>query len=237
MRDFFRLLGRLTLVLLAFATTISAFWFGMVPQRLSPFSPLSLDQPAQWFVDPKLAALRRDPELCQAVLKSPHIEASAIPDTPIENGCGLRNGMRVSTVAGVRVPADRISCEMAAALALWIEYDVQPAALEILGQRVQSISQMGTYSCRNIIGNVFWKGVRSQHATANAIDIGGFTLADGRQISVLKDWRGGTSNEARFLREVHARACRTFRVVLGPEFNASHKDHFHLDRGPLWTCR
>lgn len=236
MRDFFRLLGRLTLVVLALATTFAAFWFGIVPQRLSPFSPLTLDQPAQWFVDPKLAALRRDPVLCQAVLKSPHVFATAIPDIPKDNGCGLRNAVRVGAFGGARLPADKMTCELAAALALWVEYEVQPVAQELLGQRVQSISQMGTYSCRNIIGNTFWKGVRSQHATANAIDIGGFTLADGRQISVLKGWPG-TSADARFLREIHKRACHYFRVSLGPDFNASHKDHFHFDRGPLWTCR
>lgn len=236
MRDFFRLLGRLILLGLAIAASFAAFWFGIVPQRLSPFSPLTLDQPAQWFVDPKLAALRRDPALCHAVIKSPHVFASPIPDVPIENGCGLRNAVRVSAVGGARLPADRLACEMAAALALWIEYDVQPAAQEILGQRVQSITQMGTYSCRDIVGNAFWKGIRSQHATANAIDIGGFTLADGRQISVLKGWPGNSA-EAKFLRDIHKRACRYFRVSLGPDFNASHKDHFHFDRGPLWTCR
>ncbi len=236
MRNFFRLLGRLTLLLLAFVVTFASFWFGIVPQRLSPFAPLSLDQPAQWFVDPKLAALRRDPTLCQAVLKAPHVDAVPIADVPIQNGCGTRNSVRMSVAGGARLPADRITCEMAAALALWVEYEVQPAAQLLLGQRVQALTQMGTYSCRNIIGNAFWKGVRSQHSTANAIDIGGFTLADGRQISVLKGWPG-SSAESQFLREAHKRACRYFRVSLGPEFNASHKDHFHFDRGPLWTCR
>lgn len=236
MRRFFRAVGQLVLILLLLLVAFSAFWFGMVPQRLSPFSPLSLDQPAQWFVDPKLATLRRDPVLCQAVLKTPYVEASAIPDVPIENGCGSVNSVRLSTAGGVRLPADRITCEMAVALVLWLEYEVQPVAQEIFGQRVQSVLQMGTYSCRNIIGSAFWKNVRSQHATANALDLGGFTLADGRQISVLKHWQGN-GQEARFLRDVHKRACRYFRVVLGPDFNASHKDHFHLDRGILWTCR
>lgn len=236
MRDFFRLLGRLTLLMLVFAATFAAFWFGMVPQRLSPFAPLTLDQPAQWFVDPKLAALRRDPALCQTVLRSPYAVASPIPDVPIEKGCGLRNAVRIGAVGGARLPADRLACEMAAALALWVEYEVQPTAQEHFGQRVQSISQMGTYACRNIVGNAFLAGVRSQHATANAIDIGGFTLTDGRHISVLRGWPG-TSAEARFLREIHRRSCHYFRVSLGPDFNAAHKDHFHFDRGPLWTCR
>ncbi|MDX2259136.1 MAG: hypothetical protein NW205_09515, partial [Hyphomicrobiaceae bacterium] len=64
MRRFFRTLARLLLVALLLASVFAAFWFGVVPQRMSPFAPLTLDQPAQWFVDPKLAALRRDPALC-----------------------------------------------------------------------------------------------------------------------------------------------------------------------------
>lgn len=257
MRRFFRFLLRATLLVLLATLAFGAFWFGVVPQRLSPFSPLTLDRPDQWFVDPKLAALRRDPDLCQAALKTPHIEASAIPDMPIEKGCGAVNAVRTASVGGARLASERVTCELAAALALWIEYEVQPAALAIYGKRVASVQNMGTYSCRNIVGNAFWKDMRSQHATANAIDIGGFTLEDGRQISVLRNWAGGTEArrkrdqkgkrdetgggdtdaDARFLRDIHARACRYFRVSLGPEFNASHRDHFHYDRGPLWTCK
>jgi len=223
-------------LLVALAAGLAAFWFGVIPQRVSPFSPLTLDAPDQWFIDPKLAALRRDPVLCQATLKTPHIEAVAVPDVPIERGCGSVNAVEMSSVGGARLPANRITCEMAAALALWLEHDVQPLAVAAFGKRVKSVQQMGTYSCRNIVGNVLWKDFRSQHATANAIDIAGFTLEDGRQISVLRNWPKSGA-ESRFLRDVHGRACRYFRVVLGPEFNASHKDHFHFDRGFLWTCK
>jgi hypothetical protein len=34
---------------------------------------------------------------------------------------------------------------------------------------------------------------------------------------------------ATFIHVVHADACRTFGTVLGPNTNAAHKDHFHLD--------
>jgi hypothetical protein len=77
---------------------------------------------------------------------------------------------------------------------------------------------------------------RSQHATANAIDVAAFTLEDGRKISVRRNWHGN-SPESRFLRSVHDGACRYFRVTLGPAYNAAHADHFHLDRGIFWTCR
>jgi hypothetical protein len=35
-----------------------------------------------------------------------------------------------------------------------------------------------------------------------------------------------------FLREIHARACRHFGTVLGPEANNAHKNHFHVDMAP-----
>ncbi|WP_158007467.1 extensin family protein [Methyloceanibacter stevinii] len=32
-----------------------------------------------------------------------------------------------------------------------------------------------------------------------------------------------------FLRTIHGDACKVFWTVLGPEANAAHRDHFHLD--------
>jgi hypothetical protein len=34
---------------------------------------------------------------------------------------------------------------------------------------------------------------------------------------------------ARFLRDVHASACRIFGTTLGPEANEAHRNHFHID--------
>ncbi len=35
--------------------------------------------------------------------------------------------------------------------------------------------------------------------------------------------------QAQFLREAHAAACRIFGTTLGPEANADHRNHFHVD--------
>ena len=121
----------------------------------------------------------------------------------------------MSAAGGVRAGFDKITCEAAAALALWLEHDLQQVAQEILGQRVTAVQSFGTYSCRNIIGNALWKSWRSEHATANAVDIGGFTLADGRQISVRGHWRGD-GPEARFLRAAHAPCLPLFPGGAGP---------------------
>ena len=35
--------------------------------------------------------------------------------------------------------------------------------------------------------------------------------------------------ERTFLRAVHQGACGVFTTVLGPNYDANHRDHFHLD--------
>ncbi len=231
-----RLFSKFLLLLFVSIAAFGAFWFGLVPQHLSPLPAISLDTRPSLFVDARLSALRFDRALCRQVLRAPHIHARAIPDRPLENGCGWENAVRISRVGGAEIGVGQLSCETAAAFALWVEHEVQPLARDIYGHDVTRISGMGTYSCRNIVGNPIWKNVRSQHATANAIDVSGFTFADGRSISLIKDWSGSDKDSA-FLREIHARSCRYFRVSLGPNANPAHRDHFHFDRGLMWACR
>lgn len=229
MAPFSRIL--LVLLLLA-AATFAAFWLGVVPQRFSPLSPLSLEKRDQWFVDLKLAALRRDPALCQAVLKQPYVDATPVSDNSPKNGCGWINSVKFSKVGGANMSVQPLTCEMAAALTLWVTHEVQPAATAAFGNPFARVDHMGTYNCRSIEG----KYRRSEHASANAIDISGFTLKDGRQISVLHHWNGN-GPEAKFLRRVQRAACRYFRVTLGPDYNPAHADHFHFDRGVFWACK
>lgn len=224
------------LALLLLAALLGAFWFGLVPQRYSPLAPIALDVRPAWFVDFRLATLRRDPELCRKVLLAPHIEATPIPDRAMRGGCGWENAVLVGKVGGAELGAAALTCEAAAALALWVAHEVQPVALDAFGARVVGLDDMGTYSCRNIVGNAKWADMRSQHARANAVDIGGFRLDSGQRISVARDWTG-EGREARFLREVHRRACRYFRVAIGPDFNTAHRNHFHYDRGIFTRCK
>jgi hypothetical protein len=227
---------RFILLLLLLLAAFGAFWFGLVPQRYSPFSAISLDDPPHWFVDFRLAALRRDPEQCRAVLKQPHIAATPISDKMQANGCGWTNAVRISEVGGADIGLDPLTCEAAVALALWMENGVQPLAVQMFGSRVAWMQDMGTYSCRNIIGNDRWIATRSQHSLANAVDIGAFRLENGKQMSVKGDYKADTP-EGQFLREAHRRACYYFRVAIGPEFNKAHHDHLHFDRGTLVRCK
>src|SRR5262249_24442113 len=208
---------------------------GLVPWALNPLPAVDLGQSDPWFIDWRLAALKYNPDLCRRVPIPPHIEAQPIADNPLHGGCGWVNPPRLSRAGGVRAGFDKLTCETAAALTLWLEHDVQEVAQDTLGQRVVGLRSFGAFSCRNIVGNPLLKGRRSEHALANALDVSGFALADGRNIWVRSQWRGEGA-EARFLKAAHARACRYFRVVLGPEYNQAHHDHFHLDRGPCMRC-
>lgn len=218
------------------AALSAAFWLGLVPPRFSPLAPLDLAHNDAWFLDFRLAALRADSALCQTVLKEPFIAASPVSDQAYKSGCGWHNGVRTTAAGGARLSAGQISCPMAAALAMWVAHDVQPEAERILGSRVVAIHHMGTYACRNIVGSHLMKPFRSQHATANAIDISGFALANGSTVTVLNGW-GSDDAKGRFLRSVKKASCRYFRVSIGPDFNAAHANHFHFDRGAFKSCR
>jgi len=210
---------------------------GLLPAHLTPLPRLDLANPLPLVVDWQLAELRYDRELCAETIATPGIiKARQIADRPLKNGCGWVNAIRMSEAGGASIGVGRVSCQVGAALALWVKYVVQPEAQRIFGERVSKIQNFGTYSCRNIIGNSLWRDRRSEHASANAIDISGFKLTGGERISVQKDWRG-KGKKAEFLRAVHSGACSYYRVALGPNFNAAHKDHFHFDRGILWTCK
>jgi hypothetical protein len=236
MRKLRQILAPLLLTILLSIMIFGSFWFGLVPQQFSPFPRISLAVQGQWFLDPRLAMLRNNPSLCRQVLVAPYISAPRIKTKPIRNGCGWTNAVALSRAGTANIAGKPLTCEMAAAVTLWTSGVLQPAAEEMFGHRVKRIHTMGTYGCRNIVGNRMWRNTRSQHATANAIDISAFTLTNGARISVLKHWNS-TGNKGKFLRKIHRRSCRYFRVSLSPNFNVSHRDHFHFDRGPLWTCR
>jgi hypothetical protein len=120
-----------------------------------------------------------------------------------------------------------MNCPMYSAVDRWLEQVVQPASMARFGQPVTELRIMGTYSCRRM-NNGQASARMSEHSFANAIDVGGFKLADGSIITVLKGWKGG-EQEQNFLREVHSGACSNFATVLGPGADAFHYDHFHFD--------
>lgn len=125
----------------------------------------------------------------------------------------------------------RVTCRMARAL-VKLEAIVQEEAQRIFNKSVTAMEQMGTYNCREIAAYAGWV---SQHSFANAIDIKAFTLKGGKRIAVQKTYGKGPevpkTREGQFLRAVVRRAVDegVFTVVLTPNFNRAHHNHFHFD--------
>jgi hypothetical protein len=143
--------------------------------------------------------------------------------------CGALRPFSVSAAAQgwvtLRPPA-LLRCEMIPALDQWVQRVVIPAARYYLRAPVIQLKVAASYSCRPM-NNV--EGAHlSEHGHANAVDISGFVLADGRTVMVKTGWWGAFA-ERNFLRAVRHGACDSFTTVLGPGYDANHRDHFHLD--------
>lgn len=224
------LIAAIAAIALIVAVIEGAAWIAAHPQDV-PWTRLSLDQPIGRFTGPKLAALGEDPHRCRALLAEAGIADRAAPALTAAPPCGFVDGMRLDRATSW-LPAGLVTaCPVAAALALWERDVVQPAALRHLGARVTAFDHAGSYACRRIGGGP--EGRFSEHSSADAIDVTGFRLDDGSRVSVLGDWNGdapGNAGRAAFLRSVRDGACRLFATTLSPDYNAAHRDHFHLDQ-------
>lgn len=123
-------------------------------------------------------------------------------------------------------PAAMLRCQMVPAVDRWVQQVVEPAALHYLRMPLVELKVAASYSCRPMNGIA--GGKLSEHGHANALDVSGFILADGRTVTVKEGWNG-SADERAFLRAVHQGACGVFTTVLGPMANSFHRDHFHVD--------
>jgi hypothetical protein len=143
--------------------------------------------------------------------------------------CGVAHPFEMAAAQGGNVtlrPPALLRCEMIPAVEKWLAEVVQPAARQHFGLAVIEVKVAASFGCRPM-NHV--DGARlSEHGHANAIDIAGVQLADGRWMLVKSGWLGDPRERA-FLRRLHDGACSIFTTVLGPSYDANHRDHFHLD--------
>lgn len=207
------------------------------PEGRKPWGAADLDEPGiHIFTSTHLQALRGNPEACLAALDGSGMEFSvAEPSTSTTPACHWQAGVHVArSNVGYASPVPQVaSCALAATLYVWEREVLQPAAARHLGAEVEEVLHYGTFSCRRVNGAQ--SGNWSEHAGANAIDVSGFRLSDGRVIEVT-DWTDG-DEKSDFLRAVRDGSCELFVGVLGPDYNAAHHDHFHLDMGRWAMCR
>jgi hypothetical protein len=153
--------------------------------------------------------------------------AARLPQAEPLPRLGPSRGNSVAAFGPVAMkPAATLACPIVSVLDRWLADSVQPAAMRWFGARVVEIRQISAYSCRGMNGNSH--AHISEHAFGNALDIAGFTLADGRQVSVKDGWKG-MPEEQGFLRDVQTAACQQFNTVLAPGSNVYHYDHIHVD--------
>jgi hypothetical protein len=177
------------------------------------------------------------PGLQQPAVRGPSSRPQAYPPrdrasvpydaSPALPRLGPAQGNSVAAFGPVALkPTATLACPIVSVLDHWLAESVQPAAQRWFGARVVEIKQISAYSCRGMNGNSH--AHISEHAFGNALDIAGFTLADGRHISVEQGWKG-MPEEQGFLRDVQASACRQFTTVLAPGSNVYHYNHIHVD--------
>jgi hypothetical protein len=169
---------------------------------------------------------------CYAALAGAGVGWTRAASPGTRAACAIADPVRVEATGAVAWPRPPvIDCRLAAALGRFAREAIQPAARRELGQEVVRLHHLGAWDCRRRTGSLFRM---SEHARGNAIDLAGFELADGSIVRVEEDWDEG--RRGRFLRAVATRACVYFSVVLTPETDRHHQDHFHLDTGPHRAC-
>ena len=179
----------------------------------------------------------RETAQCLADLTTEGVSFRRLPDKDYGNGCGLAGAVQLTDIGVPVAGLGAVRCGEARAFASWVRNAVAPAAYQLLGSELRRVDSMGSYACRNVVGSAKNAGRRSGHAIANAVDVGGFTLADGRRLSVLADWRSGDPQVQAFWKAVHGSACKRFGTVLSPDYNAAHANHLHLEDDRARMCR
>ena len=183
-----------------------------------------------------------DPSTCQQQLIDLGISftiATNPKDSPKDKPnliCDIQDPIKVTgTMHGVNyryssmdkpVKAMFMTCPLALAL--------EKTALILSENGVSDVLHWGVYNCRVISGT----NTLSQHGLANAIDIRSLVTDAGEVYEVLTDWEKNTDvpmTEAGEYLKWFAQSLYTdwiFNVILTPDYNAAHKDHFHVDLTP-----
>jgi hypothetical protein len=118
-------------------------------------------------------------------------------------------------------PAPIMRCPMAEQFVSWLREQAAPRVAKA-GSALTSVETADDFECRG--RNRQTTGKVSEHGKANAIDVRGFTLANGSFIGLTD------VNVAKDLRDdLRESACGRFTTVLGPGSDGYHEEHIHLD--------
>lgn len=179
---------------------------------------------------------------CREQLAATEAEFVPLPDVSAPNpqGCGIPRGVVLKRgVTGLRYsPPVRVDCSFALRLGE-VERILAEEVAARFDAKIARIGHIGTYACRGVVGRLRGRsGGISEHSFGNAIDVTHLDLDRGPRVSVLHHYRNEAPAAARhreLLHEVYRRVRReTDLRALGPDFDASHRSHFHFDAGSRW---
>jgi len=197
-----------------------------LPPQWNPTVPFDIAHPLTPLTGWKLDPVAADRGQCLSALAASVAQFTPMPDFEESETCHIRNRVRLTGLGDVVLRPVETRCDMALRLAVWGRHGVQPFARAKLGQGVSEIHHQGSYNCRRIRTSSGNSTRWSTHATAQGFDISGFTLSDGRKITLTAGWTDPEVGS--FLRAVQKVACDVFGLVLGPDYNLLHADHFHI---------
>jgi len=236
MARLFQILGRIFVRLSILGLLLWGGWWMVMdpesplPPGWNPLEPLDVAAPETWLTGMKLRKALSSDATCLAALET---GAGFSPMEPLEAGqCSIGNRVLLSSIGQVSIDPVETSCAVALRSAMWERHSLRAAA-EGLGAPIREILHQGSYNCRPIRGS---STRLSTHATAEAWDVRGVVLADGRRLILKGGWTGNVL-EATFWRAARDGACDWFATVLGPDYNALHADHFHLQSRGWGLCR
>jgi hypothetical protein len=204
-----------------------------IPPNTLPWRPVELNAAPGWIAHWQLNQLARDGGICRTALAQTALAFTPLADRRVDGDCGFFDVVRADRSPVAFAPRAVATCGLTAAL-FWYQRQLAAAAQMQMHSRLIRIEQLGTFACRNV--NSESAGRRSEHATANAIDVAVFHFADGRSARVARDY-GKPTAQGRFLDAAHDAGCGLFNTVLGPRYNKLHANHFHLDMGGYRICR
>ncbi|MGE1621888.1 extensin family protein [Enterobacter hormaechei] len=223
--------GLLILIVIAGIATVGYRW---LPPHYNPFVPLTLDDPPGKITQFKLRRLT--PQACANLLAQANqrqlIRTQAVADSAGE--CPLSNVVRVRDFGPVSLNGSFLaSCPLALSSALFVSQQARPLTKTWTGSELTRIEHLGSFACRNIYSRPDAR--RSEHATADALDISAFRLANGQRVTVLNGWKAEKTQP--WLQALLSASCGYYGNALGPDYNAAHANHFHLGMRGYGLCR
>jgi hypothetical protein len=169
---------------------------------------------------------------CLTALDAHAISYRTVELSPPDSRCQVDGAINVTRIDVAFNQPATMSCALAARIDDFERAVLQQIAVRDLGKYVNRIDHLGAYSCRRSTG---LRDRLSEHSYGLAIDISGFRLSDGSEISVEKDW-WAPGPRRDFLHHLAKSACGYFSVVLTPSSDRDHFNHMHFDIGAERLC-